>query len=118
MSEIVLNIVYEFANLFILVNFFLSFRINKRYDRFKLFKIYLSLSLLEVAFVDIVRLTSLRNFIDWFYPSIIFTTIHFAILSQFIIQELSKNKKIYYALYTLIIFFLIIIKRLLLQTKI
>ena len=111
MSELVFNIVYELANILILLNFIFSkffFRKINIEKKFLVFQAYLFFALFEVAFVDIVRLTSLSYYVNWFYPSIIFTTIHFALLSYFMFMEIKMKLRLYIVSFFLFLFLLVI----------
>ena len=111
MSELVFNIVYELANLLILLNFILSLSVFKKrqlQSKFRIFQTYLFFALIEVGFVDLIRLTKLSLYINWFYPSIVFTTFHFSILSFFIYKDFKKKLIIHKVIFLLILFLLII----------
>lgn len=110
MSEIVFNIVYELANILILLNLILSLSVFKKkqlQSKIRIFQIYLFFAFIEVGFVDLIRFTKLSLYINWFYPSIVFTTFHFSILSFFIYTVLKKKLKIYKVIFLLILSLLI-----------
>jgi hypothetical protein len=112
MSKVVFNIVYSFADVFLLILLIFSFFVhNKSHSikHFLIFHIYLILCSIDNLALEILRFYDYLGKVNWMIFELIFSFFHFGLFSLFLIKQL-KRKAIYvFYLYVLILTFLTVV---------
>lgn len=111
MSELVFNIVYSLADLLLLILLISSFFVvNKPHSikQFSIFQIYLILCSIDNSVLEILRFYNCLGKFNWIIFELIFSSVHYCLLSLFLIKQLKRNPKYLNFIYVSIFIFLIV----------
>ena len=111
MSEIVFNIVYELADFLLLVLLISSFFVINKYHSIKyflIFHIYIILCSADNLALELLRYYNYLEKVNFLIFQLLFSTLHFGLLSFFLIKQLNKRSSYVNFTYIFILSLLII----------
>ena len=111
MSEIVFNIVYELADFLLLILLISSFFVinrNHSIKYFLIFQTYIILCSADNLALELLRYYNYLEKVNWIIFQLLLSTIHFGLLSFFLLKQLNKRSSYVNFLFIFILSLLII----------